>query len=141
MRVVLDTVIFVRSLINPYGGCGEIVFGYASRYRLVLSQPVLAEYLEVLARPELTRKFRSLAARSAVDVLEIVGTAEAVTLDTVSAVSRDPNDDIFIATAAACEADYLVSEDRDLLDLRLHGRTRIVTCLEFLRILREQFGR
>ena len=35
-------------------------------------------------------------------------------------VSRDPKDDKFLATAVASEADYVVSEDRDLLDLGAH---------------------
>jgi len=141
MRVVLDTVVFVRGLINPHAACGELVFGYAARYRLFLSHPVLAEYLEVLARPELTAKFKTLAERSPRHLLALIAQAEAVTIGRIPSASRDAKDNMFLATASAAEAEYLVSEDRDLLDLASHDETQIVTCLEFLAILRERFGR
>lgn len=135
MRVVLDTVVFVRGLINPFGPCGQIAFPHASRFELVLSEPMLVEILEVLRRPELTRKFRSLAERNTERVLAILGEATVVELSSIPAVSRDPKDDTFLATALAAQADYLVSEDIDLLDLGTHGSTAIVTCREFIAIL------
>jgi len=57
---VLATVVLVRGLINPHGVRGRVVFERAGDYRLVVSPPLLAEYLEVIARPALTRKFKSL---------------------------------------------------------------------------------
>ncbi len=60
MRVVLDTVVFVRSLINPFSRCGRIVFDHYQRYQLHLSRPVLEEILEVLQRPELTARSTTL---------------------------------------------------------------------------------
>jgi uncharacterized protein len=48
-------------------------------------------------------------------------------------VTRDPKDDKFLATAMAGEADYLVSEDRDLLDLGEHQGIKIVDVATFLK--------
>ena len=48
-------------------------------------------------------------------------------------VPRDPKDDKFLATAMAGEADYLVSEDRDLLDLGEHQGIKIVDVATFLK--------
>ncbi|HLJ68344.1 MAG TPA: hypothetical protein VKX16_13385 [Chloroflexota bacterium] len=47
MRVVLDTVVFVRALINPYGMWGKLLFASADSYELVLSEPIIREGLEV----------------------------------------------------------------------------------------------
>jgi uncharacterized protein len=47
---------------------------------------------------------------------------------------RDPGDDKFLECAACAGADLLISGDKDLLSLRAHGRTRIVTPTEYLRI-------
>lgn len=62
--------------------------------------------------------------------------AEIVIPEEESQVSRDTKDNKFIAAAEASNADYLVSEDRDLLDLRKREETRIVTANQFLKILR-----
>lgn len=137
LRVVFDTVVFVRGLINPHSGWGRAVFVHADRYRLFLSRPVLAEYLEVLRRPELTRKFRSLRAMDMAKVLEILAQAEVVEITEVPAVSRDVKDDKFLATAEAAAADYLVTEDDDLLVLKEYKGAKVVDTATFLRVLGE----
>ncbi len=77
-RIVLDTVVLVRGLINPHGAWGRLVFDRVGDYRLVVSPPLLSEYLEVIARPELTRKFRSLPHHMR-DMLDPLSQAEVVT--------------------------------------------------------------
>lgn len=137
IRVVLDTVVLVRGLINPHGIWGRLVFEYADHYRLVVSPPLLSEYLEVTARPELTRKFRSLPARMN-DLLTLLSQAEIVTLDHVPSFERDPKDAMVLATAVQARTDYLVSEDNDLLDLKQHEYIPIIAASEFLRLLEKR---
>jgi uncharacterized protein len=129
--VVFDTVIFVRSLINRSGVCGRLVFTHGERYRLIISEPIVWEVFEVLRRPELTRKYRGLARENLQTILDILAQAEVVTLGDIPAVSRDPKDDKFLATAAQAGADYLVSEDQDLLVLREYEGVRIVDAATF----------
>jgi putative PIN family toxin of toxin-antitoxin system len=134
LRVVFDTVVFVRCLINPFGLWGKLVFERAREYRLVLSRPVIEEIVAVLARPELAAKFRTLAGLDLRAVLDLLAQAEIVELDAVPAASRDPKDDKFLATAVAA-ADYLVTEDQDLLVLKEHAGTKIVPAATFLHLL------
>ncbi|MGH2470246.1 MAG: hypothetical protein ACRDGF_09235, partial [Chloroflexota bacterium] len=68
----------VRSLINPHSRAGRLVFSHFDRYRLFVSEPVVREMLEVLRRPELTRKFRSLETLDLRKVIERLGEAEVV---------------------------------------------------------------
>lgn len=50
--------------------------------------------------------------------------------------SSDPQDDFLLALAEASSADYLLTGDKSgLLDLRKHGRTRIVTARRFSNLL------
>jgi predicted nucleic acid-binding protein len=104
-KAVLDTVVLVRGLINPYGAWGRVVFDRAGDYRLVVSPPLLAEYLEVTARPELTRKFRSLPEHRR-EMLDLLSQAEIVTFTTLPEFKRDPNDAHVRAAAAAGGVDY-----------------------------------
>lgn len=123
-EVVFDTVVFVRGLLNPRGSCGRLIFDHAERYNLCVSMPASAELAAVNDRPSLARKIAAVGARNPAYVLQMLARARTVALpDPVPAVARDPNDDIFLATAAA-EAAYLVSEDHDLLVLGEHAGTR-----------------
>jgi uncharacterized protein len=135
--VVIDTVVFVRSLLNPYSAPGRLIFAHAQEYRLILSAPIVREILEVLKRPEITRKIRFVAGMDTRRVLDLLSQAELVELSDIPAVSRDPNDDKFIATAVLGGAEYIVSEDRDLLDIGEYQGIKIIDVATFLKILTE----
>jgi len=138
MRVVFDTVVFVRSLLNPYSQAGRLVFAHADDYALVLSEPLVREILEVLQRPEITRKIRTVAEMDMGRLLDLFSQAELVEPAAIPAVCRDPNDDKFLATALAGGVDFLVSADKDLLDLEAYQGITIVDVATFLGILEEE---
>ena len=46
-------------------------------------------------------------------------------------ICRDPKDDFLLALAKDGEADYLLTGDKDLLDIQKFGRTKIITITEF----------
>ena len=48
MRVVRDTVVLVRSAINPAGSCGQVVLERRKRHVPVVSPSIVDEYLAVL---------------------------------------------------------------------------------------------
>ncbi len=139
IRVVFDTVVFVRSLIEPHSRCGRLVFDHYQHYQLFVSEPVVTAILEVLHRPELTTKLRALRNLDLGAVIELIGRAAAVDVQAIPATSRDPKDDKFLATAAAARADYLVSEDQDLLVLRQYRGVQIVDAAMFLGVLEARF--
>ena len=135
--VVIDTVVFVRSLLNPHSAPGRVIFAHTDEYRLILSAPIVREILEVLQRPEITSKIQFVAGMDTRRVLDLLSQAEIVELSSIPQVSRDPKDDKFLATAVAGEADYVISEDRDLLDLGEYQGIKIVDVATFLKILNE----
>lgn len=91
----------------------------ADLVQLYLSQEVLAEVEEILYRPEIRTHFQTLTE-------EMIG-AFLLRLQKIATLrrnvpkqfnySRDPDDEPYINLAVAVKADYLVSRDRDLLDL------------------------
>ena len=58
------------------------------------------------------------------------------TLPDLRVMVRDPKDDMIIACAVAAQADYIVSRDRDLLDLGTYQEIQIVTPEAFIQYLR-----
>ena len=72
-------------------------------------EPIVKEILEVLKRPELTSKFHTLKKMDFNKILKILSHAQAVEIPNVPNVSRDPKDNIFIATVIEAEIDFLFS--------------------------------
>jgi uncharacterized protein len=135
VRVVLDAVVLVRGLINPSGRWGQLVFAQAGSYEWVVSPAIVDEYLDVLRRPELIRKYREVPSRNLPWVLAQIATAKMVEPDETPSVCRDPEDDKFLAAALAGGATYIVSEDRDLLDLGSYEGVTILSAAAFLAVL------
>jgi hypothetical protein len=132
---VLDTQLFLRAVTNPASIPGKLIYGLRDRYQLVASDTIMAEIKDVLSRPKLRTKFKMLTDKRVDDLLKELDNVEIVNPTEVLAVSRDPKDDIFLACAIAAQAQYIVSEDKDLLVLNPYEGIQIVDALTFLRIL------
>jgi putative PIN family toxin of toxin-antitoxin system len=135
VRVVLDTIVFVRALMNARSFSGRILSEFAPHFTLLVSKETAQELLEVIRRPELTRKYKKLATIRIESVIELVAQAELVALAEIPQVVRDVKDDIFVATAQIGNASYLVTEDKDLLELTDEFDFEIVNTKRFIEIL------
>lgn len=136
LRVVIDAVGFVRSLINPRSAWGAVVFEFADDYLLVVSDAIEAEILDVIERPDITRRFDALSDALKAMLPAMLALADRVTLGEIPKVCRDPNDDKVLATAIAGSANFIATQDNDLLDMGEYQGVRIVTGVELLSILR-----
>jgi len=136
IRVVLDTNIVISATLRA-GGLPEAVFNLAidGVIRLCLSEPVLAEYEEVLRRPRL-----AIPPEKAANALARIREKCAMVAPTVEVREcSDPDDDIFLECAEEAQADYLVTGNRkDFPDD--WKKTRIVTAREFLAIIADIQG-
>ncbi len=133
--VVFDTQVLLRATINRKSLPAKLFFDERNAYHLAVSAETIAEARDVLNRPELRRRFRSLTDEAVTHTLALLTSARQVMLKEVKTVSRDPKDDIFLATAVEAQAKYLVTEDRDLLVLDPYQDVRIIDALTFLRVL------
>ena len=135
MRVIVDTNILLSALINPHGLPAQLIDDWrGARFQLVTSQEQLLELGEVARRPAV-RKYIVPAhvGRFINDLRELADVI--VRLPRVDR-SRDPGDNFLLAMAEASNAEYLVSGDkRDVLALKSHGPTHIVTTRRMLSIL------
>jgi putative PIN family toxin of toxin-antitoxin system len=136
MRVVLDAVIFVRALINPHGKWGRLLFEHSDRYVIVLSPEIIKEILSVLYRPSLRRRFSQMAEPVHVrQILAVLERAEVVEPSKRLSVCRDPDDDKFFECALEAGAEYIVSEDRDILDVGEFEGIKTITADEIVRLV------
>jgi len=122
---------------NPDGAWGRVTSRYRE-YTQVMSPPLIKELLRVARQPRLTKRFGPGGQQAAIDrVLEIADRAHVVTPVTTPPVCRDANDDIFFACAVAGRADYIVSEDEDVLAVAEYEGVRTIRTAAFLRLLDE----
>lgn len=135
IRAVLDTNVFLHALINPHSRCGQLLDEFADDYELVLSPAIVREVLEVLHRPRLRAKFPQIAQLDIARIISLFEQAQVVEPQDVPSVSRDPQDDKFLACARSAGAEYLVTEDKDLLVLEEFEGTQICQPAEFIALL------
>ncbi|MEI8171881.1 MAG: putative toxin-antitoxin system toxin component, PIN family [Deltaproteobacteria bacterium] len=130
MRVVLDTNVFISSF---FGGNPRAIIDLwkDGRLTLCLSQEIFDEYIEVLRRLgfDNTQELEELLKLFATG-FHIVFTTRTPEVHVVA----DPDDDKFIACALALKAQYVVSGDKALIDVRRYQGINIVTPREFLEI-------
>ncbi|HTP08175.1 MAG TPA: putative toxin-antitoxin system toxin component, PIN family [Anaerolineae bacterium] len=113
MRVVADTNVLVRALINGVDSSPLLQLWQVSQVQLVVSTETLAELAAVLTRPKFQRYFTADNVTALLTLLREHG--EWVVINSHMALCRDPKDDIFLNLAIAAQADYVVSEDNDLV--------------------------
>jgi putative PIN family toxin of toxin-antitoxin system len=136
VKAVLDTVVFVRALINPKGRWGRLLFELSDRYVIVLSPQIIEEILTVVYRPELRRRLPQMAEPTNVArVLALLEQAEVLEPSTKVSVCRDSHDDKFFECAIEASADYIVSEDRDVLDVGEYEGIKTVDAAEFIQLI------
>jgi putative PIN family toxin of toxin-antitoxin system len=138
MRAVIDTVVFLRAAINPRSIYARLLAESGSSFQLVVSPTVLLEITEVLTRSELRDEFPRLDAGLLERVVPVISSATIVHPAVVLDVSRDPTDNKFFECAVAGGADYIISEDEDILDVGEYEGIKTVSAAEFLQILDDQ---
>jgi putative PIN family toxin of toxin-antitoxin system len=128
LRLVIDTNVLVSAAIKP-AGLQRTVFliAISKPARLYVSQPILEEYSEVLARPEL-RIRRGLR----LQLLQLIKNHGHTVVPTRQLeATTDPADNIFLECADAARADYLVTGNQKHFP-RFWKKTKVVTPREFV---------
>jgi hypothetical protein len=141
LRVVLDTNVFVSSLLSTEGTPAQLLNAWREgRYMLVTSPAIIAEVVEVLESPRISKKYliRHQDVENLVDVLKTDAVLVPGEAGVKGSVPRDPRDEMFLACAIDANADCIVRGDRHLLDLQTFRGIPILTVNEFAEELENQ---
>lgn len=129
-RIIIDTNLWISFLITKdFTKIDEIIF--SRQGILVFSQELLDEFLEVARRPKFRRFF---SASDIEDILETIDEyADFIKVQTKIEVCRDTKDNFLLSLSVDGNADFLLTGDKDLLELTNFGETTIITISEFLK--------
>ena len=128
-RVVVDTNVFISSFFG--GNPRKIIDLWKSgEITLCLSKPIVDEYIGVLHRIGLQneKEIEELLALFA-HGFHVVFTAKTPELHIIE---KDPDDDMFIECAVALKAEFIITGDKALKEIREYMNIKIVSPREFL---------
>lgn len=128
-RIIIDTNLWISFLITKdFAKLDDIIF--SRKGILVFSQELLDEFLEVAKRPKFRRFF---AASDIEEILETIDDyADFIKVETKIDACRDIKDNFLLPLSVDGNADFLLTGDKDLLDLIKFGETNIMTISDFL---------
>jgi putative PIN family toxin of toxin-antitoxin system len=135
LRLVIDTNILVSAALKPEGLQRTVlVLAMTRPARLYISQSILEEYREVLARREfkIHRGLRQQLLQLIKNRAQLVDPVRGLQL------TKDPDDNKFMECADAARADYLITGNQRHFP-RFWKKTKIITSREFISIVAPHF--
>ncbi|MEE9350741.1 MAG: putative toxin-antitoxin system toxin component, PIN family [Thiotrichaceae bacterium] len=135
MKVVIDTNILLSGLMSPNGIPGRIVQAWRDNcFELVLSQFQLDEIGRVLSYPKIQKRLGWDQIQIAQFLKQLFMRSNYLgEIPVVAVVPADTNDNLILSAYIIAEAEYLVTGDIGILDLR--EQYKILTAKEFVRLL------
>jgi uncharacterized protein len=135
LKVIIDTNLWIsfiisnkKSLLQPYL--------INEKIRLLFSNELLIEIQETIKKPRLKKYFGANALQEMLTAFEPF--IDLIEVASIVTVCRDSKDNFLLALAKDGKADYLLTGDKDLLELVQFGNTRIETIAVFLEETKHQ---
>ena len=133
MRIVFDNNIWISFLIGKRLSALRSVF-IRSDVEIYYSDELEHEFLEVAHRPKILKYVDEQQIERVHQLMKRICRYGVITnLDAIPV--RDPKDVYLLALSDIVKADYLVSGDSDLLELKEYNQTKIVDFETIIRLL------
>ena len=140
LRVVIDTNVLVSSVISKKGAPAFLIQAWSEGlFNLVISEAIITEIERVLSEHSLKQVFKisNDHIASLVELLRRNSILVPGSAAVAGAVPADPTDEMFIAAALDGNADVIVSDDKDLLEIESFQGVAILTPRQFLDRIQE----
>jgi uncharacterized protein len=132
VRIIADSNTLISAVL--WSGVPSLMLELAERGKIELytSRYILAEVDEVLRRPRFVRRLEIIGRKPAAIMRDLRAMSEEVSPADIPRTSRDPDDDVVLATALSARAKVIVSGDKDLLVLEKFRGIPILSPRQFL---------
>ena len=140
IKVVLDTNLLVSAILSPHGKPADILkLVFNDVITLIISPAILREAHRVLRYPKLLKlmKKNGISFGEVDDFLKKMSRVAFITPgnQNIEVIHDDPSDNMILACALEGNADFIVSGDRHLRDLKVYQNIRIVDPVTLLIII------
>jgi len=132
MKVILDTNVIVSGIFWK-GASEKVLYAWADdKFKLVISSEIIKEIIKTLMNFKIKLPFNEILLWLSV----LLWKAELVEPEErVDVVKDDPDDNKFIEAAIEGNADYIVSQDKHLLNIKEYKGIKIILPEDFLKII------
>ncbi len=133
-RIILDTNLWISFLItkNLKGLDQHLIEGKIS---LIFSEELFTEFIEVTKRPKLKKYFKAKDLSTLLDLMNSF--SEMIEIHSNVDLCRDKKDNFLLNLAIDSNANFLVTGDKDLLELEKIKKTKIVTISDLIESLKK----
>ena len=128
IKIIIDTNLWISFLLSKKLDFIDNLLSFGN-VRLIFCHELLAELLEVSARPKFKKFFTTNDKKLIFNIIERY--ADYVTVTSNVDLCRDVKDNFLLSLAKDSKADFLITGDKDLLVLKMFEETRIVTIAEY----------
>ena len=138
MKIVVDANLFASGLIKPKSNPGNILdLIKKNQMELILSPDIIKEIKRILLYPKI-QKYHLKTPREIDSYFENILIFAWIVegKEPVDIIKDDPTDNKYLACAHEGEADYIVSGDHHLLDIKTYKGIEIIKPKVFLNIWR-----
>ena len=131
IKVVIDTNLWISFLISGEYEKMDFLFS-SNKICLLFSERLFAEFITVASR----EKFKRYFSESDIDSLSVrmKKVSKMVRTKTVQTQCRDPKDNFLLELAIDGNANYLITGDMDLLELKTVNKTKIIKIKDFFKL-------
>jgi len=128
-KIILDTNLWISFLITKDLSFLDD-FILKGKVKLIFSEELFSEFFSVIVRPKFKRFFSKSDVDRLIQIIDKYGTLVKVT----SSINqcRDLKDNFLLNLAKDSNADYLVTGDKDLLEIKRFQKTKILTIRELI---------
>ena len=129
LKLIIDTNLWMSFIIsNKLNVLDPLLF--AGNTRLLFSTELITEIQETITKPKLKKYFKTNTLEEMFYAFEPF--IDLVEVESIITICRDPKDNFLLALAKDGKADYLLTGDKDLLELKKFGKVKIQTIGTFI---------
>jgi putative PIN family toxin of toxin-antitoxin system len=133
-KAVVDTNVLVSGLFAETGAVAELMeLWIDERFELVTSEEILSELFRVLHKPTIQEHFKP-AEDDIIEYIDTIREKAVITADLyrTDRITKDPTDNKFLACALESKADYVVSGDKHLREIKHFHGVKIIDVKAFV---------
>lgn len=129
-RIVIDTNLWISFLITKnFKKLDEKI--KARRIRVCFSLEAIDEFLTVADRPKFRKYFSKADIEQLIDLFDVYG--QVVEVKSRVNLCRDRKDNFLLSLSRDSQANYLITGDRDLLEMETFEGTKIIKMADYLK--------
>jgi uncharacterized protein len=130
LKVVFDTNVLISSILIE-GSIADIALTKAENYYEILSSDkIYGKLIKILMLPKFDKYVSLYRRRKFIESFE--NRATFIKVEIVINVCRDPKDNMFLELASSGKANYIITGDKDLLELNPFQGIQIISPKKFI---------